>query len=142
MVYISEGEKDTVDFACKMAKKAMPGDIITLKGDLGTGKTVFAKGFAKGLGIKETVNSPTFTLVHEYKSGRIPLYHFDAYRISSPEEMQMAGLEEYLFSEGICLIEWPQVVEELLPGNIVRVEIKKTSPMDFNKRIITVEEGK
>lgn len=130
---------ETEEFAKKLGKNARVGEIFTLNGDLGVGKTVFAKGFAEGLGITEPVNSPTFTIVQEYREGRIPLYHFDVYRIEDPEEMEEVGLDEYLFGDGVCLIEWADQISELLPENVIRVTIEKNPDRGFDYRRITVE---
>lgn len=117
--------KDTFEFGRMLGEKLTAGTIICLSGDLGTGKTVFTKGLAKGLGITEPVVSPTFTIVQEYKEGRIPLYHFDTYRIDDPEEMYEVGLDDYLFGDGICVIEWAETIEELLPEGCYRLTIEK-----------------
>lgn len=112
-----------------MGLEAVPGQVVTLTGDLGTGKTVFAQGFAAGLGIRETVNSPTFTILQVYEAGRIPLYHFDVYRIGDPEEMLEIGWEEYVYGEGVCLVEWAEMIEDLVneipAGKVLQVDIKK-----------------
>lgn len=120
----SHSEEETRRIARELGQQAEAGEIYCLDGDLGTGKTVFAKGFAEGLGVRETVTSPTFTLVREYK-GRIPLYHFDVYRIGDSEELLELGYEDYFFGEGVCLIEWPERISELLPERVSTVTIKK-----------------
>lgn len=135
----SFSEKNTFDLAKELAMNAKPGDIFALSGDLGVGKTVFAKGFAEGLDIKENISSPTFTFVLVYESGRFPLYHFDMYRIADPEELEEIGYEDYFFGDGVCLVEWPSRVEELLPEHTVRVAIEKDLSKDFSYRRITVE---
>ena len=112
MVIESFSEEDTLKAGETIGKNAKPGQIYTLSGDLGVGKTVFTKGVAKGLGIKEPVNSPTFTIVQEYEDGKMPFYHFDVYRISDVEEMYEIGYEDYFFGQGICLIEWAELIEE------------------------------
>ena len=117
--------KDTFEFGRMLGEKLTAGTIICLSGDLGTGKTVFTKGLAKGLGITEPVVSPTFTIVQEYKEGRIPLYHFDTYRIDDPEEMYEVGLDDYLFGDGICVIEWAETIEELLSEGCYKLTIEK-----------------
>ena len=111
MIYESMSEKDTFEFGKKLGEKATAGQIICLDGDLGVGKTVFTQGFAKGLGIEDSVNSPTFTIIQIYDEGILPLYHFDVYRIGEPEEMYEIGYEEYFFGEGVCLIEWTKLIE-------------------------------
>ena len=126
MVKETFNAKETFEAGYEMGKKALPGQIYCLNGDLGVGKTVFTQGFAKGLGIEEPVNSPTFTIIQEYHEGRLPLYHFDVYRIGDPEEMYELGYEDYFYSGALCFIEWPELVEELLPGNAVKVEIEES----------------
>ena len=121
-----------------MAAEAFPGQIICLDGDLGAGKTVFTKGFAAGLGITETVNSPTFTIVHEHGGGRLPLYHFDVYRIEEPEEMYEIGYEEYFFGEGVCLVEWASLIGDLIPEGAVRVTIRRDPSGPEDCRIIDI----
>ena len=107
----------------KLAQQARPGMILALTGDLGAGKTALTKAIARGLGIRETVTSPTFTIVKEYHSGRLPLYHFDVYRISDVSEMDELGYEEYFFGDGICVIEWADLIEEILPEDAMRISI-------------------
>lgn len=131
--------EETLAFAREWGEKAKPGQIFTLNGDLGVGKTVFAKGFAEGLGITEPVCSPTFTIVQEYNGGRLPLYHFDVYRIEDPEEMEEVGLDEYLFGDGVCLIEWADQISELLPDGVICITIRKEPDKGFDRRIITAE---
>ena len=120
-----------------MGRQARSGEIYCLEGDLGFGKTVFTQGFAAGLGIEEPVSSPTFTIVQEYDSGRLPLYHFDVYRLEGPEELEEIGYEEYFFGEGVCLIEWAGRVAELIPRDAVRVLIEKDLSQGFDYRKIT-----
>ncbi|HVI42391.1 MAG TPA: tRNA (adenosine(37)-N6)-threonylcarbamoyltransferase complex ATPase subunit type 1 TsaE [Anaerovoracaceae bacterium] len=117
-------ELDTREFGIELAKKLKPGDIVALMGDLGTGKTTLTKSIAEGLGIAEMITSPTFTIVQEYSGGRLPLYHFDVYRISDLEEMYELGYEEYFFGRGVCVIEWADQIRELIPENsiIIRIE--------------------
>ena len=112
---ILKNEKDTQEFGLELAAKATPGMVIALTGDLGAGKTSLTKAIAKGLGVTDTITSPTFTIVKEYHSGRIPLYHFDVYRIGDPEELYELGYEEYFYGEGLCVIEWADLIEEFLP---------------------------
>lgn len=131
--------KDTFEFGKTIGMQAKPGDILCLDGDLGTGKTVFTQGVAEGLGIREPVNSPTFTIVQVYEEGRIPLYHFDVYRIADIEEMDEIGYEDYFFGQGICLIEWSQLIEELLPKRRTCVRIEKDLKKGFDYRRITYE---
>ena len=112
---ISKSPEDTFALGKQIGESVAPGSVLTLVGDLGVGKTVFTQGLAAGLGISDAVNSPTFTIVQEYETGRIPLYHFDVYRLADPEELEEIGYEEYFFGEGVCLIEWPSRIEELIP---------------------------
>lgn len=140
MRYESNSEQDTFDFAKELAEKALPGEIYLLEGDLGVGKTVFAKGFAKGLGIQEPITSPTFTIIQEYEAGRIPLYHFDVYRIADVEEMYELGYEGYFFGEGVCLIEWASLIRDILPEACYTVRIEKDLERGFDFRWIEVDE--
>ena len=135
----SFSEKDTFELGRKIGEKAGPGQIYTLDGDLGVGKTVFTKGLARGLGIREAVNSPTFTIVQEYRDGRLPLYHFDVYRIEDPEEMEEIGYDDYFFGEGVCLIEWAEKIRELLPEKVIRITIEKQLEKGFDYRTIIIE---
>ena len=135
----SFSEKDTFELGRKIGEKAGPGQIYTLDGDLGVGKTVFIKGLARGLGIREPVNSPTFTIVQEYRDGRLPLYHFDVYRIEDPEEMEEIGYDDYFFGEGVCLIEWAEKIRELLPEKVIRITIEKQLEKGFDYRTIIIE---
>lgn len=132
--------EDTFELGKQLGEKAKPGDVYCLNGDLGVGKTVFTQGFAKGLGIEEAVNSPTFTIVQVYEEGRIPFYHFDVYRIADIEEMYEIGYEEYFFGEGVCFIEWATLIEELLPKHRTIITIEKNLEQGFDYRQITIEE--
>lgn len=138
MIYETNSAEETYKLAYEMGKNAEKGDIICLEGELGVGKTVFAQGFAKGLGIEEYINSPTFTIVQVYEGGRIPLYHFDVYRISDIDEMDEIGYEEYFFGEGVCLIEWAVLIQEIIPDNAVKVKIDKSLSKGFDYRSIEV----
>lgn len=131
--------EDTAALGEQLGRNAKPGEVYTLIGDLGVGKTVFTQGFAKGLGITEPVNSPTFTIVQVYEEGRLPFYHFDVYRIGDVEEMDEIGYEDYFFGQGVCLIEWANLIEEILPENYVRVSIEKDLEKGFDYRRITIE---
>ncbi len=131
-------ENETYAFARDMAKKAEKGSIYCLCGDLGVGKTVFTKGFAKGLGIDEHITSPTFTIVNEYE-GSLPFYHFDVYRIGDIEEMYDIGFEEYIFGDGVCLIEWAGLIKELIPDNAVWINIEKDLEKGIDYRKIEVK---
>ena len=138
-IYESWNEQDTYRFGEQLAQSAAAGSLYCLEGDLGVGKTVFTQGFAHGLGIEEPVTSPTFTIVQEYETGRIPLYHFDVYRIGDIEEMEEIGYDDYFFGEGICLIEWAELIEEILPENVISITIEKDLTQGFDYRKITVE---
>ncbi len=140
MVFESNSEKDTFDMGRQIGEKAVPGDVYTLVGDLGVGKTVFTKGLAKGLGIEEPVSSPTFTIVQIYEEGRMPLYHFDVYRIGDVEEMDEIGYEDCIYGEGVSLIEWADLIEEILPEHYVEIKIEKDPGRGVDFRRITVEE--
>ena len=131
--------KDTYELGEKIGQMAKPGMVISLTGDLGVGKTVFTQGLAKGLGIEEPVNSPTFTIVQVYEEGRLPLYHFDVYRIGDIEEMDEIGYEDYFYGEGVCLIEWADLIREILPEQRCRVTIEKDLEKGFDYRKITLE---
>ncbi|SKB87796.1 tRNA threonylcarbamoyladenosine biosynthesis protein TsaE [Lachnospiraceae bacterium] len=132
---------ETRAFGKKMGQEAKPGDVIALLGDLGVGKTVFTKGFAEGLEIDETINSPTFTILQSYDSGRIPLYHFDVYRIGDVEEMDEIGYEDCFYGDGVSLVEWAGRITDILPQDIVAVRIEKDPEKGFDYRRITVEKG-
>ena len=140
MIIDSYKEEDTFSFGEELGKKAVPGEIYALCGDLGVGKTVFTKGLAKGLGITESVCSPTFTIVQIYEEGRLPLYHFDVYRIGDIEEMDEIGYEDYFYGEGLCMIEWANLIEEILPDKRYDVTIKKDLEKGFDYRKITIKE--
>ena len=123
----------------KLGREARAGQIYCLSGDLGVGKTVFTKGFAKGLGITEHVTSPTFAIVNEYE-GRLPLYHFDVYRIGDVEEMNEIGYEDCFYGEGVCLIEWAELIRDILPEKRIEITIEKDLTQGFDYRRITVQE--
>ena len=131
--------EETLEFGRKLGTQAKPGQVYTLVGDLGVGKTLFTQGFAKGLGITEPISSPTFTIVQVYEEGRLPLYHFDVYRIGDVEEMDEIGYEDYFYGEGVCLIEWAELIQEILPDNIISVTIAKDLEKGFDYRKITIE---
>lgn len=141
MIVETFSAEETYKFGQQLGAEVKPGDVLCLVGDLGVGKTVFSQGFASGLGINESISSPTFTIVQEYEEGRIPLYHFDVYRIGDIEEMDEIGFEEYLFGDGVCLIEWANMIQELLPESYVSVCIEKDLEKGFDYRKITVEKG-
>ncbi len=139
MVIETGSAKETFNVGKRFGNMAKSGDIFCLIGDLGVGKTVFTQGFAAGLGIEEPVNSPTFTIVQEYKEGRFPLYHFDVYRIGDAAEMDEIGYEEYFFDDGVCLVEWGNIVEELFPQNTTYITIEKCQEKGLDYRKITVD---
>lgn len=124
----------------KLGEAAEPGTVYTLVGDLGVGKTVLTQGLAEGLGITEAVNSPTFTILQVYEEGRLPLYHFDVYRIGDVEEMDEIGYEDYFYGDGVCLIEWANLIEEILPEEYTEIRIEKDLEKGFDYRKITVTE--
>lgn len=132
-------EEETYKLGFNIGQKAEPGLIITLIGDLGVGKTVFAKGLAEGLGIEENVCSPTFTILHEYHEGRLSLFHFDVYRIDDPDEMYEIGYEDYFFGDGVCLVEWADNISDLIPETAGRITIEKDTSKGFDYRKITLE---
>ena len=140
MVIETNSPEETFELGRRMGEAAYPGQIICLNGDLGVGKTVFTQGFAAGLGIEGPVNSPTFTILQLYEEGRIPLYHFDVYRIGDVSEMDEIGYEDCFFGEGVSLIEWPERIEEILPGKLTWVDIEKDLEKGFDYRRIRVEE--
>lgn len=121
-------EQDTAAFGRELAMSLKPGELVALMGDLGTGKTAMTKAIAEGLGITEMITSPTFTIVQEYHDGRLPLYHFDVYRIQDPEEMFEIGYEEYFYGKGVCVVEWADLIEDLLPEHsvVIRLEYGST----------------
>lgn len=139
MIRESFSPEETYALGKFLGEAAKAGDIFCLNGDLGVGKTVFTQGFASGLGITEPVNSPTFTIVQQYDDGRLPLYHFDVYRIGDVSEMDEVGYEDCFFGEGVCLIEWSNLIEEILPGHVIQVTIEKDLEKGFDYRKITVE---
>ena len=132
--------EDTFELGKQFGATAKEGAVFCLSGDLGTGKTVFTQGFAAGMEIKEPVNSPTFTIVQEYDSGRLPLYHFDVYRIGDVEEMDEIGCDDYFFGKGVCLVEWAELVREIIPDNAVWITIRKDLNKGFDYRSITIED--
>ena len=130
--------EETLELGRKLAREARPGEVYTLVGDLGVGKTVFTQGIADGLGITEPVSSPTFTIVQVYEEGRMPFYHFDVYRIGDIEEMEEIGYDYYFFGGGICLIEWAELIEEILPEDRISITIEKDLSKGFDYRRITI----
>lgn len=138
-VWESHSAADTFAYGKALGEKAAPGEIYTLIGDLGVGKTVFTQGLAAGLGITEPVNSPTFTILQSYESGRLALHHFDVYRIGDASEMEEIGCEDCFYGDGVCLIEWADQIAEILPENCIRITIEKDLPQGFDYRRITIE---
>lgn len=139
MIFETNTPNETFELGKKIGKAAAPGQIYTLNGDLGVGKTIFTQGVAAGLGITEPVNSPTFTIIQIYEGGRLPFYHFDVYRIGDIEEMEEIGYDDYFFGNGICLIEWANLIEEILPAGLIKVTIEKDLAQGFDYRRITIE---
>ena len=137
-IFETNKAEETFLLGKKLAEQAVSGQIYCLDGELGTGKTVFTQGFAAGLGIMEPVNSPTFTIVQVYVVGRLDFYHFDVYRIADVEEMYEIGCEEYFDGEGVCLIEWAYLIEEILPQNVIHIKIEKNLEKGFDYRKITI----
>ena len=140
MVIETHDPEETFEVGRTIGMNAKPGQIYTLTGDLGVGKTVFTQGVAAGLGITEPVNSPTFTIIQEYEDGRLPFYHFDVYRIGDLEEMEEIGYDDYFFGQGICLIEGAELIEEILPEKRIEVTIETDLEKGFEYRKITIEE--
>ena len=135
-------EKETERIGEAIGQAAEAGTVVALIGDLGTGKTTLTKSIARGLGVTETVTSPTFNIIREYKSGRIPLYHFDVYRIGDPDEMFELGYEEYFYGDGICVVEWADIIEELLPEDAVIIRIERGASEEEREYRIESEDGK
>ena len=139
-IYETYSPEETHALGKRLGSEAKPGDVYTLVGDLGVGKTVFTQGIAEGLGITEPVSSPTFTIVQVYEEGRMPFYHFDVYRIGDIEEMDEIGYEDYFYGDGLCMIEWANLIEEILPERRSEVTIEKDLEMGFDYRRITIRE--
>ena len=137
MEYYSDGPQRTEEIGAELAGKLKPGAVIAFTGDLGAGKTAFVRGLAKGLGGTERVTSPTFTIVNEYEGGRLPLFHFDMYRLGSADELYDIGWEDYLARGGVCAVEWSERMEELLEPDAIQVDIRRG--MENGQRIITVK---
>lgn len=139
-IYESFSPEETFELGVKIGKEALPGQVFTLEGDLGVGKTVFTQGVAKGLEIDEPICSPTFTIVQVYEEGKLPFYHFDVYRIGDVEEMDEIGYDDYIYGEGVSMIEWANLIEEILPAHYTAVKIEKDLEKGFDYRRITIEE--
>ena len=140
MIIESNSREETYKVGIQLGKDAVSGQVYCIYGDLGVGKTIISQGVAAGLGITEVVNSPTFTIVKEYDEGRLPLYHFDVYRIGDVDEMDEVGYEDCFYGEGVTLIEWSNMIEEILPEHVKTVTIEKNLEKGFDYRKITVEE--
>ena len=139
MIIETKNARETYEVGEKIGRQARPGQVYTLVGDLGVGKTVFTQGVAGGLGITEPVSSPTFTIIQEYDEGRLPFYHFDVYRIGCIEEMDEIGYEDYFYGKGICLIEWANLIEEIIPEDAISIMIEKELEKGFDYRRIIIE---
>lgn len=139
MIIETRSAEETYQLGMELGKKAQKGQVFTMVGDLGVGKTVFTQGLAEGLGITEPISSPTFTIVQEYDEGRLPFYHFDVYRIGDISEMDEIGFEDYVYGEGVSLIEWANLIEEILPEKRVDIVIEKDLTQGFDYRKITIE---
>lgn len=140
MIIETNSAKETADLGYELGKKAIAGQVYTLIGDLGVGKTVFTQGLARGLDIEEPISSPTFTIIQIYEEGRLPFYHFDVYRIGDIEEMEEIGYEDYFFGNGITLIEWANLIDEILPDKYTQITIKKDISKGFDFRQIEIED--
>ena len=139
MIIETRSAEETFALGKKIGEHARPGEVYTLVGDLGVGKTVFTQGLAVGLEIMEPISSPTFTIVQVYEEGRLPFYHFDVYRIGDVEEMDEIGFEDYIYGEGISLIEWSNLIEEILPEKKIEITIEKDLEQGFDYRRITIK---
>ena len=144
MIYMTSritlnNETETRRFGLDLGREAKPGDVLALTGDLGVGKTTLTKAIAEGLGITDMITSPTFTIVKEYRSGRLPLYHFDVYRIGDPDEMYELGYEEYFYGDGVCVVEWADIIEDFLPENAIKIHISYSD--DEKAREVRIEKG-
>ena len=137
MTYETQSAAETEALGAKLAEKLRGGEVIAYTGDLGAGKTAFTRGLARGLGITERVTSPTFTIVNEYDSGRLPLFHFDMYRLGSSDELYDIGWEDYLGRGGVCAVEWSEIVEDALEGEVIRVDLKNGDAPDSRRITIT-----
>ena len=139
MEVISNSPQETEALGASLAAQLAPGDILAFTGDLGAGKTAFTRGLARGLGIQERVTSPTFTIVNEYEGGRLPLFHFDMYRLGSSDELFDIGWEDYLARGGVCAVEWSEIIADALEGHVIRVDIRRGS--SDSQRLITITGG-
>lgn len=141
MIIETYSAKETYDIGVKLGKEAKPGQVYGLMGELGVGKTVLTQGIAEGLEIAEPISSPTFTIVQEYQEGRIPFYHFDVYRISDIDEMEEIGYDDYFYGKGVCLVEWANLIKEIMPPNYKNILIEKDLIKGFDYRKITIMEA-
>ena len=139
MVIETYSAGETYEVGYRLGQETKAGQVYALLGDLGVGKTVFTQGFAAGIGIEESICSPTFTIVQEYEAGRLPFYHFDVYRIADPEEMYEIGFDDYIEGDGVCLIEWANLIEDILPENIITIRIEKDLSKGFDYRKLIIE---
>ena len=139
MEYVSNSPSETEALGESLARRLSPGAVVAYRGDLGAGKTAFTRGLARGLGISEPVTSPTFTIVNEYEGGRLPLFHFDMYRLGSSDELFDIGWEDYLRRGGVCAVEWSEIVDDALEGDAIRVDIRRGA--DDGQRVITITGG-
>lgn len=137
-IFESFSREDTYNFAKALGEKAEPGQVFCLSGDLGVGKTVFAQGFGAGVGVTEPMSSPTFTILQEYTEGRLPLYHYDVYRISDVDELEETGFYEYVGGDGVALVEWAELVREEIPKTATWIKIEKDVEKGFDYRRITI----
>ena len=140
MIIETNSPEETFALGEKIGTEAQPGQLYTLIGDLGVGKTVLTQGIAKGLVIEEPICSPTFTIVQVYEEGRMPFYHFDVYRIGDIEEMDEIGYEDYFYGQGLTMVEWANLIEEILPDSYQQITIEKDPEKGFDYRKITIEE--
>ena len=140
MIIETRSAEETYQLGLEIGEKATAGQVYTMVGELGVGKTVFTQGMAKGLAIEEPISSPTFTIVQVYDEGRLPFYHFDVYRIGDISEMDEIGYEDYIYGEGVALIEWANLIEEILPEKRISIMIEKDLEQGFDYRKITIEE--
>lgn len=137
MEFVTNSEQETEALGVRLGSGLEPGAVIAFTGDLGAGKTAFTRGLARGLGISERITSPTFTIVNEYEGGRLPLFHFDMYRVASSDELFDIGWEDYLAREGVCAVEWSENIADALEEGTISVEIRRGT--SESQRVITIE---
>lgn len=140
MIIETKNKKQTEQIGINIGRNVKKGQILCINGELGVGKTVITKGIAKGLCIDDNITSPTFTIVNEYDEGNMPMYHFDVYRISDPDEMYEIGFEDYLFGNGICVIEWAEIIEDIIPDNSIWINISKDLSKGLEYRLIEIKD--